>query len=262
MRIILALIVLFFIAACQPAETIPEPEPDAPEPEPASFCGDGQVQAPNDEGLIEECDRGDRNGEECTAPYGGSCTYCTETCQELSVEGGFCGDGVCDSYESFDVCETDCERVFEEPTETGLIYYLAEVELNGEGVVVEEDVDVTESFTIAAWVNRAEQTNGYIVARDEIGADTRGGYALRVDRAGFVAYETNDLAEASGKLGEVPVGEWTHVAVTYERRRVPQLRIIVNGELSRAHNGITPPHDLETPLLIGRRGQDPAYPFV
>jgi len=59
-------------------------------------CGDGEVQAPNDDGINETCDDGENNGE-----Y----NYCAIDC--LS-EGPFCGDGGCNSGEDCSSCSDDC----------------------------------------------------------------------------------------------------------------------------------------------------------
>ena len=63
-----------------------------------SFCGDGEVQNPNDDGVIEVCDLGNENGRACSPEYGRSCTYCSFDCRNvLTVDPAqFCGDGVID----------------------------------------------------------------------------------------------------------------------------------------------------------------------
>jgi cysteine-rich repeat protein len=50
-------------------------------------CGDGEV---NDG---EECDAGIYNGNACTPDYNNSCTYCSDTCSEITLNGSSCGDG-------------------------------------------------------------------------------------------------------------------------------------------------------------------------
>jgi len=41
---------------------------------------------------VESCDFGVSNGIPCEAPYGGTCNYCTATCNYQTVSGPFCGD--------------------------------------------------------------------------------------------------------------------------------------------------------------------------
>ena len=50
----------------------------------------------------EECDYGTSNGNVCSASYGGSCTYCSNSCKFITVKGPYCGDGVKQSNEQCD----------------------------------------------------------------------------------------------------------------------------------------------------------------
>ncbi len=50
----------------------------------------------------EACDNGANNGVVCIPPYGGSCTYCINTCMERTVSGSSCGDGVVNGPEECD----------------------------------------------------------------------------------------------------------------------------------------------------------------
>jgi len=63
------------------------------------YCGDNTINNIN-----EECDDGANNGQECTPPEGGSCTYCLDTCKEKTLIAGVCGDGVINPGEE---CESD-----------------------------------------------------------------------------------------------------------------------------------------------------------
>lgn len=75
----------------------------------ATFCGDGVKQRPNDDGDNEECDAGANNGNICTPDYDDDCTYCSNACEEIAVEGAYCGDGNCDSLnEDENSCPDDC----------------------------------------------------------------------------------------------------------------------------------------------------------
>jgi cysteine-rich repeat protein len=59
-----------------------------------NICSDGYVNVG-----IESCDNGGGNKKDsdtvkCSAGYGGSCNYCTNTCQYKTQTGEFCGDGI------------------------------------------------------------------------------------------------------------------------------------------------------------------------
>ncbi|USN54856.1 MAG: hypothetical protein H6765_10465 [Candidatus Peribacteria bacterium] len=63
----------------------------------AEYCGDGSVNP------REMCDAGVVNGTECSPAYGDSCGYCDTTCQTITLQGGYCGDGVTElAYEECD----------------------------------------------------------------------------------------------------------------------------------------------------------------
>ena len=51
----------------------------------------------------EQCDLGTSNGVQCNPSYESSCTYCNSTCQQQTLQGGFCGDDAVQSdYEECD----------------------------------------------------------------------------------------------------------------------------------------------------------------
>ncbi|HJX50214.1 MAG TPA: DUF4215 domain-containing protein, partial [Candidatus Nanoarchaeia archaeon] len=78
---------------------------------PEPICGNEILE------LEEECDEGDDNGVQCIPGYGESCTYCSETCEEIALTDGFCGDGTVDvlyeecddsNNENSDGCDANC----------------------------------------------------------------------------------------------------------------------------------------------------------
>ena len=59
------------------------------------FCGDGKINFNKGE----ECDEGigdggKDNGQVCSPPYSGNCNFCSTTCKIVTLNGGFCGDGI------------------------------------------------------------------------------------------------------------------------------------------------------------------------
>jgi len=68
-------------------------------------CGDGSV----DPG--EQCDDGSNNGNVCSPSYQGSCSYCSNSCVTTIVQGGFCGDSICNGPETEASCPNDCTGV-------------------------------------------------------------------------------------------------------------------------------------------------------
>ena len=45
----------------------------------------------------ETCDAGTGNGVSCSADYDDTCSYCSSTCQSVTVTGSYCGDSTIDS---------------------------------------------------------------------------------------------------------------------------------------------------------------------
>ncbi len=74
------------------------------------YCGDGNI----DNGEL--CDNGALNGQVCTPPYGGQCSYCSGVCQPVNLTGPYCGDSLVNGAEQCDdgntnnddECKNDC----------------------------------------------------------------------------------------------------------------------------------------------------------
>ncbi|MBN1156580.1 hypothetical protein JXA85_03130 [Candidatus Woesearchaeota archaeon] len=64
------------------------------------YCGDGII---NDG---EECDANGQNGVLCVPAYGGSCTYCSSTCTNITLTGDYCGDGTVNGAEECEDSQT------------------------------------------------------------------------------------------------------------------------------------------------------------
>lgn len=73
-------------------------------------CGDDYVYTG-----VESCDRGSSNGEVCSSTYGGTCQYCTTTCEYMTRSGSYCGDGTINGSEVCDGSEY-LYRYFDEDT--------------------------------------------------------------------------------------------------------------------------------------------------
>lgn len=58
-----------------------------------TYCGDGTIQDPNDNGVSEECDAGSNNGNACSPSYDSTCNWCDTNCNVRTESGGTCGDG-------------------------------------------------------------------------------------------------------------------------------------------------------------------------
>ena len=79
-------------------------------------CGDGDIEGD------EECDDENDNGVVCEAVYGQSCTYCSNICSEITLDGPYCGDEIVqDDFEECDdgpsgssECTTNCTIVEED----------------------------------------------------------------------------------------------------------------------------------------------------
>lgn len=79
-------------------------------------CGDGRVEQPNVNGVIEQCDNGAANRNTCTAAPGTTCTVCTTSCQwftnysqSVPPTHTYCGDGLVQVPDSQGINET-CDR--------------------------------------------------------------------------------------------------------------------------------------------------------
>lgn len=79
-------------------------------------CGDGVIED------TEACDDGENNRNSCpwTIGYGGSCQYCSSTCESVIEIGGVCGDKIVNGPEVCDEgnlnglaghCKTDCSGI-------------------------------------------------------------------------------------------------------------------------------------------------------
>ncbi|GIU69523.1 MAG: hypothetical protein KatS3mg002_0759 [Candidatus Woesearchaeota archaeon] len=71
------------------------------------YCGDNIVGIPgwnnyNCNGVYEQCDAGSSNGVPCVPGYNSYCTYCSSSCTNVTLYGGFCGNSIIEGYEQCD----------------------------------------------------------------------------------------------------------------------------------------------------------------
>ncbi|MFH1918106.1 MAG: DUF4215 domain-containing protein, partial [Nanoarchaeota archaeon] len=77
----------------------------------STLCGNGVVSG------SELCDDGSNNGVVCSPKYSSSCTYCSSSCNSITLQGLYCGDGIingleeCDDGNSInrDGCSNECK---------------------------------------------------------------------------------------------------------------------------------------------------------
>jgi len=112
-------------------------------------------------------------------------------------------------------------------------------------------LDLTTNWTIEAWV--MAESGGTLISKDG-GGDTTGAYNIAIYSDGCVAYETNNQGSTVAPAGSLTIGEWQHVAVSFDASATPKVSIYVNGELAGSGSSPSTPSVLSTDLLIGRRG--------
>ena len=127
-------------------------------------------------------------------------------------------------------------------------------------------LSVTGAITVEALIRPAAiGTAMGIVEKFGNGAD-EGGYALRLEASGKVSFYTMDNASnaaQSSVTGGTPVvpGTWSHVAGVWDAG-ASQIRVYVNGVLDGSGDVARSPKAGTTPLIIGARGSDRAFPFM
>ncbi len=120
-------------------------------------------------------------------------------------------------------------------------------------------IDTTKSFSAGAWVylTQTNQGNRTILAQD---GNRVSGFLLQYNASSekwAVIVPNSDNDEPGGVVltsaGKARPNHWTHVAMVYDARRPDseQLKLYVNGVLSAAQVGVTPP-DATGPTTIGR----------
>ncbi|MFC1716908.1 LamG domain-containing protein [Candidatus Poribacteria bacterium] len=111
-------------------------------------------------------------------------------------------------------------------------------------------LELTDALTIEAWVNMEEHQADNIRIVCAYDAGVTKGYSLLLNASGIISDYLNlgGWNQSTGTT-QMPLGEWTHIAVTYDSKS-GELKLYVNGEV-----------DFETKLggKLTPRGMDPVY---
>ena len=109
-------------------------------------------------------------------------------------------------------------------------------------------LDISKALTIEAWVNMKNHQNDNIRIVTGYNGAVTAGYSLLLSQTGQVRtyLHVGGWSEMTGQT-IIPVGEWTHLAVTFDGKTV---KLYINGEV-----------DFEGVLSgkITSRGMDPLY---
>ncbi len=128
-------------------------------------------------------------------------------------------------------------------------------------VIVPHDnsLDVTTNFTFEAWVKREDTGVSHtILSRDFPGDDTDGSYQWFLTDEGGMRVEANNQGSVNSGAVGINVGQWHHVATSYDAAASPNTRIYVDGA-EVGSGDISLPLAFNSDLLIGRRGTDTLF---
>lgn len=125
-------------------------------------------------------------------------------------------------------------------------------------VIVNDSItlDLTNRFTLAAWVKPDERHVGRILSKNGFRESTRGGYVLSVNNDTF-EYSVQGLASIASSRMPVLPKTWRHVVVTYSSGAAPTTRLFIDGQRVLS-SSVQKPIKNSEPLLIGR-GNDGLY---
>ena len=128
-------------------------------------------------------------------------------------------------------------------------YFGSACYFNGSGYVNVSSINLSQSFTIEAWVNPASTADGGIFGRN---AYTDQGVQLESRGGGLqVAWikSATGLGCTAG-FGTVKVNEWTHVAITFDASTYV-LMMYQNGTYASQDSCSDNPHESNSPYTIG-----------
>lgn len=187
-------------------------------PEPPAQCGNGTVETG------EVCDNGTNNGMACTAPYGGTCTYCTNECQNATIPGAFCGDGIrngteeCDGQDVEDGAQCTATCTLTDPLLTQKSSTVQSI--NSEEAVVQYTITVTNPNAIEIVGRVVDQLPSFVQAGDVTSISNNGVFDTT---ARTITWESLTIA-ANGnitltynlRVRAANYGTFTNTAITYD----------------------------------------------
>jgi uncharacterized protein YegL len=163
-----------------------------------TYCGDGAVQDPNDEGVSEECDNGEDNGQVCEPGYDEPCQYCSNSCQWISKAApGECGNGIveteygedCDPPNEDDNCNGNCHW--------GCFNYDENVSLSfAEGSQAQLAKDESTTLTLPACTGVKDDSFKVDIEMIDVSSNNSMGVVFVTDTSGSMSGEMGDVKEA------------------------------------------------------------------
>jgi len=136
------------------------------------------------------------------------------------------------------------------------------VALNGQRYVDGGDVarfNMEDPFTFSFWV-RPESASGALVSREEDASEGEGyGIYLRDGKLWMhITRRWTDISLRLETVGSVSLGEWTHIAVSYDGNRLGKgVEIYFNGKRQTKHilmDELTYPYAARDPFRVGAGG--------
>lgn len=121
-------------------------------------------------------------------------------------------------------------------------------------------LDLSTNFTLEAWIQTTANGTQNIISNDNVGADTTGGYNFGVHNGTGLFYETNNTNGDQIVSNVLTVGQWHHVAVSFDNTADPKMTFFVDGDAVGTGNP-TAPSATGADVLIGRRGFDNTQDF-
>jgi hypothetical protein len=114
---------------------------------------------------------------------------------------------------------------------------------------------LNSGFTVAAWINRASSSTHDVIfgaGRNPVGTaagDDNNGWKFSITNGDVIRFTTLGILDYDSSVG-VPIGEWTHVAATFNEAGT-ELKIYLNGEYQETISGNGPANPATGLFAIG-----------